>query len=99
MAFKTVSFRADEEKLKELDELAKAQHRDRTFLLNEAIDSLLKANWAARGLVDRMVFRIDNDKDTENGPRKPGLFKGVFEVGASFDDPLPEDELRLWSGE
>jgi hypothetical protein len=97
MAFKTVSFRADEEKLKELDEAAKAQHRDRTFVLNEAIEGYLKANGTTRGLVDRTVFGVDNE--SEKGPRTPGMFKGVFEVGASFDDPLPEDELRLWSGE
>jgi hypothetical protein len=95
MVFKTVSFRADEEKLKELDEAAKAQHRDRTFLLNEAIEGYLRANGTTRNPVDRMVF----DNVSEKGPRKPGRFKGVFEVGASFDDPLPEDEVRLWSGE
>ncbi|HEY0796050.1 MAG TPA: type II toxin-antitoxin system prevent-host-death family antitoxin [Acidisarcina sp.] len=31
--------------------------------------------------------------------RVPGLFKGMFTVGPEFDDPLPEDELRLWNGE
>lgn len=31
--------------------------------------------------------------------RVPGMFKGVFEVGPEFFEPLPEDELRLWNGE
>jgi prevent-host-death family protein len=31
--------------------------------------------------------------------RTPGMFKGVFKVGPEFFEPLPEDELRLWSGE
>jgi predicted transcriptional regulator len=38
---KTVSFRIDAEKVAELDELGKAQARDRTFLLNEAVDAYL----------------------------------------------------------
>ena len=33
-----------------------------------------------------------------NGPKKrmPGMFRGEFEVGAGFFDPLPEDELTAW---
>ncbi len=31
--------------------------------------------------------------------RVPGMFKGVFEVGPEFFEPLPEEELRLWNGE
>jgi predicted transcriptional regulator len=38
---KTVSFRLEAEKVAELDELGKAQARDRTFLLNEAVDAYL----------------------------------------------------------
>jgi predicted transcriptional regulator len=38
---KTVSFRLGVEKVAELDELGKAQARDRTFLLNEAVDAYL----------------------------------------------------------
>jgi antitoxin (DNA-binding transcriptional repressor) of toxin-antitoxin stability system len=34
-------------------------------------------------------------------PRKRNLavFKGQFHVGPEFFEPLPEDELRAWSGE
>ena len=38
---KTVSFRTDSRKVEELDSLAAAQDRDRSYLLNEAIDYYL----------------------------------------------------------
>ena len=38
---KTISFRLESGKLTALDKLAKAQTRDRTFLLNEAVDAYL----------------------------------------------------------
>jgi predicted transcriptional regulator len=38
---KTVSFRLKAEKIAQLDELGRAQARDRTFLLNEAVDAYL----------------------------------------------------------
>lgn len=28
--------------------------------------------------------------------RKPGMFKGQFEVGPAFFEPLPPEELELW---
>jgi antitoxin (DNA-binding transcriptional repressor) of toxin-antitoxin stability system len=31
--------------------------------------------------------------------RQLGLSKGLVHIPASFFDPLPEDELALWSGE
>ena len=40
---RTVSFRLRAEKIAELDKLGKAQSRDRTFLLNEAVDAYLDA--------------------------------------------------------
>jgi predicted transcriptional regulator len=39
---KTVSFRLDAEKLAALDELAKVQARDRTYLLSQAVDAYLE---------------------------------------------------------
>jgi predicted transcriptional regulator len=38
---KTISFRLDAKKAAELDELGQEQARDRTFLLNEAVDAYL----------------------------------------------------------
>ncbi len=39
---KTISFRIEEGKLAALDRLAKAQTRDRTFLLSQAVDAYLE---------------------------------------------------------
>ena len=41
---KTISFRADAEKIEVLDGLAALQDRDRTYLLNEALDHYLELN-------------------------------------------------------
>ncbi len=41
---KTISFRAQSEKIKVLDGLATLQDRDRTYLLNEALDHYLELN-------------------------------------------------------
>jgi antitoxin (DNA-binding transcriptional repressor) of toxin-antitoxin stability system len=30
--------------------------------------------------------------------RRPGRFKGVFELEDRFFEPLPEEELKLWEG-
>lgn len=30
--------------------------------------------------------------------RAPGRFKGQFDIGPAFFEPLPEEELRLWEG-
>ncbi|OYZ12785.1 MAG: hypothetical protein B7Y39_18810 [Bdellovibrio sp. 28-41-41] len=37
-----VSLRLEEEKIEQLDSLAKATHRDRSFLISEAIDNYLE---------------------------------------------------------
>ena len=39
---KTISFRADAEKIGELDELAAAQDRSRSYLINEAISNYVE---------------------------------------------------------
>ena len=35
----------------------------------------------------------------QRGLRQPGRWKGKIEIGESFFEPLPEDELALWEGE
>jgi predicted transcriptional regulator len=47
-AEKTISFRADAEKIDTLDSLAAAQDRPRSYLINEAITSY-RTRWFARG--------------------------------------------------
>ena len=39
---RTISFRLDQQKVKALDELAEEADRDRSYLLNEAIDNYLE---------------------------------------------------------
>ena len=36
--------------------------------------------------------------ETARPERKPGRFKGQFDIGPEFFEPLPEEELRLWEG-
>jgi predicted transcriptional regulator len=41
MSIRTISFRIDTEKLNALDELAASQRRDRSFLLNQAVENYI----------------------------------------------------------
>ncbi len=50
---KTVTFRASEEKISALDSLADAQKRDRSFLINEAVDQYLSLNEYHRDLIEQ----------------------------------------------
>jgi prevent-host-death family protein len=45
------------------------------------------------------VARIVAIEPVEKKGRDPGMFKGAFELGPEFFEPLPEEELRLWNGE
>lgn len=46
MSKTTISFRTDETRKEALDTLAKSQQRDRSFLINEALDNYLDVqNW------------------------------------------------------
>lgn len=53
MSLKTVSFRAISTKIDRIDSLATAQQRDRTFVLNEAIDNYLDLHDYHRSLIER----------------------------------------------
>ena len=44
MAKHGVSLRIDDEKIKQLDRLAEVSKRDRTFIINEAIEAYLDTN-------------------------------------------------------
>lgn len=56
---KSVSFRTAAAKLKKIDELAGAQDRDRSFVLNEAIDHYLDVQEYHIGLVNRGIREAD----------------------------------------
>lgn len=59
MSIRTISFRSASEKIDALDVIAEAQHRDRTFLLNEAIDSYLAQQEEFRAQVMEGIRQAD----------------------------------------
>jgi len=70
MALKTVSFRALTSKIDRIDLLADAQERDRTFLLNEAIDQYLELHdhhtaLIEQGLADAKAGRLVSQQAVE----------------------------------
>ncbi len=59
MSLKTITFRSPEEKIEALDSLAEIQQRDRSFLINEAVDQYLSLNDYHRELIEEGI-RQDN---------------------------------------
>jgi predicted transcriptional regulator len=51
MAMKTISFRTETERVEELDALASTQQRDRTFVINEALDNYVALQQSHRELI------------------------------------------------
>jgi predicted transcriptional regulator len=50
---KTISFRADAEKIEALDGIASAQHRSRSYLINEAIANYIELHAYQDALVEK----------------------------------------------
>ena len=50
---KTISFRMDEETVETLDSLAEQLDRDRSYLLNEAVEQYLELNRYHIGLIEK----------------------------------------------
>ncbi len=59
MQQKTVTFRASGDKIKALDALAELQQRDRSFVLNEAVDQYLSLNEYHVSLIKEGVRQAD----------------------------------------
>ncbi|HWB31827.1 MAG TPA: ribbon-helix-helix protein, CopG family [Acidobacteriaceae bacterium] len=59
MALKTVTVRIPEEKVKKLDKAAKQQRRDRSFMLNEAVDQYLSLQEYHLALIDEGIRAAD----------------------------------------
>jgi len=59
---RTVSFRLGAEKVAELDELGKAQARDRTFLLNEAVDAYLEVQRWQLAHIEESLRQADSGR-------------------------------------
>lgn len=60
---KTISFRIDPEKVRALDAIAANMQRDRSFLLNEAVDAYLEWNAGFEHSI------LEGMKDAKNGRR------------------------------
>jgi RHH-type transcriptional regulator, rel operon repressor / antitoxin RelB len=56
---KTVTFRAPGDKIKALDSLAALQQRDRSFVLNEAVDQYLSLNEYHVALIKEGIRQAD----------------------------------------
>jgi predicted transcriptional regulator len=56
---KTVSFRADAKKVKALDTLASMQDRDRSYLLNQAVDNYLDLQQYHIDLIEKGIRQAD----------------------------------------
>jgi predicted transcriptional regulator len=56
---RTISFRAPVSKVRALDALAASQERDRTYLLNQAIDYYLELNQYHTALITRGIEQAD----------------------------------------
>jgi predicted transcriptional regulator len=57
---KTVSFRLSADKVAELDALGEAQVRDRTFLLNEAVDAYLDVQRWQLAHIEESIRQADS---------------------------------------
>ncbi len=56
---KTVSFRTDAKKVEALDALATLQDRDRSYLLNQAVDNYLDLNQYHIDLIENGIRQAD----------------------------------------
>jgi predicted transcriptional regulator len=71
---KSVSFRLDEDKLQSLDELAQLMDRDRSYLINEAVERYLEVKHWQIEEIKKAIAEAD-----------AGDFASDEEVRAAFD--------------
>ena len=74
---KTISFRADAEKIEELDSLAAAQDRPRSYLINEAITNYIELHsyqdaLVRKGLEEARKGRVVNHEEVVARVRNTG---------------------------
>jgi predicted transcriptional regulator len=62
MPLKTVTFRAPEEKVSALDQAAAIHQRDRTFIINEAVDQYLSLQEYHRGLIEEGLQQSETEE-------------------------------------
>ncbi len=58
LTMKTITFRATEDKVTALDSLAEITQRDRSFILNEAVDQYLSLNDYHRELIEEGIRQV-----------------------------------------
>jgi predicted transcriptional regulator len=59
---RTISFRIDADKVAELDQLAKNLDRDRSYLLNEAVEGYLEQQRRFRAMVEEGIRDADTGR-------------------------------------
>lgn len=59
MSSKTITFRMPEEKLASLDSIAEFEQRDRSFILNEAVNQYLSLQQYNRALIEEGIRQAD----------------------------------------
>jgi predicted transcriptional regulator len=64
MPTKTVTFRAPEEKIAYLDEVASVYQRDRSFIINEAVDQYISLYEFQRKLIEERLREDDAGAET-----------------------------------
>ena len=74
---KTISFRAEAEKIEELDELAAAQERSRSYLINEAIRNYVELHayqdaLVREGLAEMRKGRLVSHEEVVRRLKKTG---------------------------
>ena len=88
MSKATLSFRTEEDRRDRLDRLAKARRRDRSFLINEALDQYLD-------LQDWQESQIRAGlKEAQRGETVPHAEVVAWLRSLDTDDPLPMPEPR-----
>jgi predicted transcriptional regulator len=70
---KTVSFRIDAGKVEALDEVAAQTQRDRTFLLNEAVDAWLDLHAYQQRLVEAGMKAAEEGRFVDNSEMRRRL--------------------------
>jgi predicted transcriptional regulator len=67
---RTISFRARSEAIETLDDLAENLDRDRSYLLNEAVENYLELNEYHKGLVEKGLRAAREGKFVEHAEVK-----------------------------
>ena len=84
----TLSFRTDEETKSWLDRLAEARRRDRSFLINEAIEQLLELNDWQEAQIRAGI------EEADRGETVPHEEVATWLRSLGTDNPLPVPEPR-----